>query len=370
MFKKKIFSKFYKLIKIFIFFSFYKKIEKIIKANETKNIDIKKIFFNGPISYNFYKIPNGRIYSTTVHDTAFILDKNLIEETSFQYRYDKNDRIFNAESKENIVFKNGTPNFLKKINGSVFSLLCGGAGKNNYWHWIFDVLPRIGIFEKSNLKIKPNYYLLPSLSKKYQKESLIGLKIFPSTFINGERYKHIMCDNLIAVDHPVNFENNPSKSILDIPYWIIDWLRKKYIKKNYKNLNTPKKIFIDSESNPLLRRIINNEEVKNILIKLDFKIISLSKLKFQDQIKLFRNANFIIGLHGAGFANMVFSKPNTKIIEIASYKSGDVILNLAKKCKLNYKRIIEKNLSYSLKFQNSHINVDITKLKKLILSYT
>ena len=367
--KKKL-QRYYNYVKYFIFKLFYGKIKTFVYAKKNKTITIKKIFLKISKSYQIYIIPKGRLYSDTVNDTAFLLNKSLIREPSFQYRFRKNLNIVNGSVYENFVIRNGTPNLIKKIEGSVFSLLTGGAGKNNYWHWIFDVLPRIGIFEKSNLKIKPNYYLLPSLSKKYQKESLIGLKIFPSTFINGERYKHIMCDNLIAVDHPVNFENNPSKSILDIPHWIIDWLRKKYIKKNYKNLNTPKKIFIDSESNPLLRRIINNEEVKNILIKLDFKIISLSKLKFQDQIKLFRNANFIIGLHGAGFANMVFSKPNTKIIEIASYKSGDVILNLAKKCKLNYKRIIEKNLSYSLKFQNSHINVDITKLKKLILSYT
>ena len=39
------------------------------------------------------------------------------------------------------------------------------------------------------------------------------------------------------------------------------------------------------------------------------------------------------------------------------------------KCKLNYKRIIEKNTLPTLNYQNSHIIVNLSKLKKLILSY-
>ena len=83
---------------------------------------------------------------------------------------------------------------------------------------------------------------------------------------------------------------------------------------------------------------------------------------------MFNNANFIIGLHGAGFANMIFSKQDTKIIEIASNTSGYAIRNLAKKCGLNYNKIIASNISTKLKHQNAHILVDAYKLKKLILS--
>tara|TARA_B100000780_G_C21060513_1_gene426220 strand:- start:120 stop:1229 length:1110 start_codon:yes stop_codon:yes gene_type:complete len=368
MFKKKIFSKFYKLIKIFIFFSFYKKIEKIIKANETKNIDIKKIFFNGPISYNFYKIPNGRIYSTTVHDTAFILDKNLIEETSFQYRYDKNDRIFNAESKENIVFKNGTPNFLKKINGSVFSLLCGGAGKNNYWHWIFDVLPKIGILEKLNLNHEPDFFLLPSLSRNYQKETFDGLGILSKKLLDGEKFKHITSNNILTVDHPNVFNNNASQSITDMPVWIIDWLRKKFIKEDNLNTQFSKKIYIDrnKEKNNKHRKIINSDEVRKLLTSFGFESITLSEHTFEQQVKIFQNADSIVGLHGAGFANIVFSNPGTKLLEIQTLTAGNACANLAKKCKLNYQNIIEKNVSPILKHQNSQLIVNLSNLKKKI----
>ena len=48
---------------------------------------------------------------------------------------------------ENIVFQKGTPKLKKKLKGSVFSLLTGGGGNENYWHWLFDVLPRFKILE-------------------------------------------------------------------------------------------------------------------------------------------------------------------------------------------------------------------------------
>ena len=369
--KKKLFLNGYKNIKYFFFKLFYGKIKKIIIAKKNKKINIEKIYFNNLISYNLYNIPNGRLYSDTTNDTAFILNKSLVKEPSFQFRYKKNLQIINGSTNENFVLKNGTPNLLKKIDGNIFSLLTGGAGKTNYWHWLFDVLPRIGILEKSSYKHKPSYYLLPSTSKKYQTQSLQELKISPANLIDGEKNKHIMCKNLIAVDHPINFKNNPSKSILDIPLWLIIWLRKKYIKTKYTKKNTCKNFFIsrESDSNLSSRKIINNEKLKKYLFSLGFKSIILSNLSFKNQVKMFNNANFIIGLHGAGFANMVFCNPSTKIIEITSHEGGNAISNLAKKCKLNYKKIIEKNITTKLQFQNAHILVDINKLKKTIFSF-
>ena len=38
---------------------------------------------------------------------------------------------------------------LKKINGTTLSLLTGVAGNNNYHHWLYDVLPRLGLCSKA-----------------------------------------------------------------------------------------------------------------------------------------------------------------------------------------------------------------------------
>ena len=161
------------------------------------------------------------------------------------------------------------------------------------------------------------------------------------------------------------------KKFLDKRGYFRETNKKKYIKNYYVNSKLPKKIYINRklDSNISARAIINSKEVESTMKKLGFKSVTLSDLTFKKQVELFKSVNFIVGLHGAGFANMVFSKPGTKIVEITSHHSGDLFLRLAKKCKLNYKRIFEKNVLSSLKFQSSHIAVDINKLKQLILSF-
>ena len=80
---------------------------------------------------------------------------------------------------------------------------------------------------------------------------------------------------------------------------------------------------------------------------------------------MFYNAEEIIGLHGAGFANIVFSKPDTKIIEIRSNTAGDVIKNLATNNKLNYQDIscVPKTINYNN--QLGDIEVNLEELKKI-----
>jgi capsular polysaccharide biosynthesis protein len=156
-----------------------------------------------------------------------------------------------------------------------------------------------------------------------------------------------------------------------MPLWISEWLKKKFIKKNInEKVNFSKKIYIDrgdSISNIKdLRSITNEEEIKKILLQIGFKIIKLGDLHFKEQVLTFNNADVIIGHHGAGFANLVFCKSDTKIIELRNQTAGKMIENLAIKNKLFYKPLnCETNkLDHSNQF--AHINVPIKKLEEFI----
>ena len=100
---------------------------------------------------------------------------------------------------------------------------------------------------------------------------------------------------------------------------------------------------------------------------LGFTIVSLSNFSFKDQVKMFNNAKLIVGLHGSGFANLVFSKPQTKVIELSSKYSGNIFHYLAKTCQLDYNKIVDIS-SQSFKHQDNPIMIDLEKLKRLILS--
>ena len=188
---KKIFQNIFKIISYSLFKIFYKKIEKIANQKNNNEIQVNNIKKNGNFEYQIYTINKGRLYTDRVNDTAVITKNEIVENASFQYRVE-NSKVFNADIKKNIVFSKGTPRLQKKINGSVLSLLTGGGGNDNYWHWLFDVLPRLALCQEIINLEKINYFLLPNNKKKFQKETLDILKINESKQISSENYRHIL----------------------------------------------------------------------------------------------------------------------------------------------------------------------------------
>ena len=234
-------------------------------------------------------------------------------------------------------------------------------------------MPRLALIEKLVNFDEINFFLLPSTDKKFQIESLDLLNISKAKCISSKDYRHILCSELFVTDHPYVVTNDASNDIQNIPIWISDWLKKKYIKSTDIEISKfPKKIFIDrsdsSANTKGLRLITNENEVKNFLIRNDFKPITLGNFHFKDQVKIFNNAEIIIGLHGGGFANLCFCKTGTKVVELQNSTYGKVIENLAKANELNYKSINCELSEYKGYNQFGHINVSINLLKETIES--
>ncbi len=364
---KKFFQDIFKTISYSLFKFLYKKIDKVSDEKNNSEIQINNIKKNVDLKYHLYVVNNGRLYTDRINDTAVIIKNEVIEKVSFQFRV-INSRVYNANIRKNIVFSKGTPRIQKRINGSVLSLLTGGGGNNNYWHWLFDVIPRLAICQEIISLDKINLFLLPSNKNKFQKETLDILKIYENRQISSEDYRHIICDKLYITTHPVAISDDVTKDSQNIPTWVSKWLKKTFLTESNKNF--PKKIFIDrsdSTSNVnYLRTIQNEEEVKNYLSRIGFKIIRLGDYSFKDQVSIFNSADVIAGLHGAGFANIVFSKPNTKIIELKKKShAGKEIENLAKSNNLSYKAL-KFDSPDSHENQFGHINVSIKELEKNI----
>ena len=340
------------------------KIQGIIKPSNDSRIIIKKVNLDENLFYNIFSINSGRLYTDTINDTAFILENKIIEGPSFQLR-----NVKNAKCEENIVFEKGTPRLKKKLQGNVFSLLTGGAGNSNYWHWLFDVLPRLEILSKKENYKKMNYFLFPSLEEKFQNETLDILDINKNKRLSSKIYRHISAKSITAVDHPYVLNNNPSIEIQNIPNWISKWLKNVFLKKLERNKIFPKKIYIDrrdaKSNHKHLRKIINEEQIIALLKEKNFKIISLSELTFVDQVSLFNNIDQVVGLHGAGFANIVFCKPGTKVLELKPDMAGDVIKNLAKTNSLDYSSISISS-DTEIKNQLGLIYIPLEKLRKEI----
>jgi len=72
------------------------------------------------------------------------------------------------------------------------------------------------------------------------------------------------------------------------------------------------------------RRILNEDEVIQLLKAYNFKVIEDIPRAVTEQMTIFQNADFIIGPHGASFTNILWSLPGAHLFELfsATYTPG------------------------------------------------
>jgi capsular polysaccharide biosynthesis protein len=326
-----------------------------------KNKETSKLIKIGSKKYYVAMIKKGRVYTDYVEHVSVIDNNNiLVNKVSHQQI---NGPMF--PPKRNSALTKGTPRLKKKIKGSMLCMIQGASATNNYFHWMFDILPRLKLIKKIKNLRDIDYFYVPEL-KKWQKDTLSIFKIPENKFINSKKYRHIEADLVLATSHPWYSKGYMVSESKNLPSWTINWVAKKFLKFKRKTICN-KKIFIDrSESINKYCQIINNDEVINYLKNLGFSIHKPGQMSFFEQIYLFNNANIIVGAHGAAFTNLIFCKPKTKIIEIIPKLHPSTVNKKISKVKnLNYLPFLTKNLKESEKI-NGDIIVNTGALKKAL----
>ena len=364
---KKILQKIFKTFFQFLFHVFYGKIKTNKKINqiEFKKIEIKKITIENKsydINNSIYEIKNARIYTDTVENVAIIKDNFILPEISYQQiKGELKDVTFNK------VIVSGTTRFKKKFNGNILSLIQGASG-NNYFHFLFDIVTKIKLFEEQYSLKDIDYFYMPGVFD-WQKKIISSFDICDEKLINSQKFRHIEANKIFAVDHPWYNKGYVQEEINNISEWIVHFLRNKFL-KNKKKFNTSDRIFIDrSDSNFNHCKLINNNEIIEFLGKKGFQSYQVSKLDFFEQIYLFNNAKIILGPHGAALSNIIFSEPGLKLIELIPKDHQSV------KCKriseimnFNYQRVnLETKKNDDIKLKGD-MKIEIPLLNEILNS--
>jgi capsular polysaccharide biosynthesis protein len=93
----------------------------------------------------------------------------------------------------------------------------------------------------------------------------------------------------------------------------IEWLRRKVPAP--PSSNPVRRLYI-SRRDAKIRSVTNEAEVEAALGDLGFVTVVPSEHSLSRQVELFRNADIVLGSHGAAFANLAFAKKGTAIIEV------------------------------------------------------
>lgn len=189
------------------------------------------------------------------------------------------------------------------------------AGHTNYWHWLHDTLGRYHLLQLSGFEI--DKYVLPPLTLPFQRETINMLGIPEDKILQLTPGKHVKADQLVLPSVPFNTGTCVK--------WTIEFLRSSFLKENRNvTANHYDRIYISRED-ASWRKVANEGKLMELLTKKGFKKIVLSTLTVEDQINIFASAKVIISTNGAGFANLMFCQPGTKIIQLFTSTSDEFV---------------------------------------------
>ena len=179
---------FYKIVLKKIFDIIYGKISKFDKKYNKDILNVINLKFVNK-NYKFYELIGGRIFTDCNTNVAYITKNNKL--TNFSFQQNKNGL---SSIDHNSVLKYGTPKIKKKLNGNVLSLVQGASG-NNYWHWLFDLLPKVEILSVNKKINLFDYYYVPKLNR-YIVDSLKIYGIKERQLINSQKFKHLKANKI------------------------------------------------------------------------------------------------------------------------------------------------------------------------------
>nr|WP_198160764.1 glycosyltransferase family 61 protein [Pedobacter panaciterrae] len=228
---------------------------------------------------------------------------------------------------------------------------------SEYFHWITDALPRLITIAQSELFNKEYHVILPLFFKTrpYVQQSLdlLGYK----AIYYGPK-KRLKVSKLLTITHTAPTGNYNSE--------IINNLRESFIKN--LQLNPDRLIYI-SRAKANRRKIINENEVIDLLKKYNYEIHCFEDYDFNEQVAIMSQAKSLIGLHGAGLTNMLFMQRGAHVLEFRNENDSqnNCFYALASALDHNYYYLLNKGDKEDTFDVN--INVNIEQLKETIEMY-
>jgi len=195
---------------------------------------------------------------------------------------------------------------LPKEDGPYYLL----AGDTNWYHWLLNFVPRL-------MHIQKFRHEFPELENvKFLVHGNISNNAFSLLNLLGVQSNKIICLDSNAVYRTQGLFVPSFFSGTYLSLNVFNWYRDSIQLSSVPRL-ARKRIIIsrkDAQSGTQRRRVVNEGDLIAALAPLGFEAYDLASLSLEDQIRLFASAEFVLGPHGAGFANMAFCLKGTKAI--------------------------------------------------------
>lgn len=233
------------------------------------------------------------------------------------------------------------------------AILVGGSA--DYYHWLVDHLPRIGIAHKvpalRDLKL-----LVADNLADWQWESLAALGIDRNLIMPVPDNALIQCRALwipTQLSHNTFFHD-----------YVAGWLRRKLLTTEMK-ARPARRLFIRPSANEALT-LASSTELTECLAQLGFEIITPETMGFLDQVRAFAVAEIVVATPQPALTNLLFAPPKALVVEIRTPQSTKTYFkSIAKKQSLRH-HILSTRSDTNGATQEAF--VDIESLRHMILA--
>lgn len=249
-----------------------------------------------------------------INDTCHNIDPNIFFVDGLLYRQKNNVGLLR--------------NNMHHIDSSVESgiMLCGKFS-TNYYHSLFENLCRLILLQECDIPenvpflVDEKVLSVPSFKRIFELLSSNSHREHVA-LCPGKLYR---CNKLYSFDHinkipPHLLDSNKNKGLLVYDPSLMLKV-KNHLLSSMSDRSLPKRIFITRKKTK--SRHFNETEVFNILKKYGFEEVSPEKYTFEEQMKLFHDAEWIIGGSGAAMTNLLFCSSNCNIICFRSSFVGE-----------------------------------------------
>lgn len=230
---------------------------------------------------------------------------------------------------------------------------------NNYYHWLIETLPRLSILELAGYKAKNTKLLMPPVGSR---PAFVG----DSLALVGWH------ENQDCLDSGVYTASNLIVPSLTSPRsrispFAANWLREKILRSSNPSISEKdeysyERIYISRDDAPT-RHVKNSVEMDELIKKFGFVKVTMSGKSVYEQAKLFASAKYIIGIHGAALANIIFCNKGVKFLEV--FMGGlftKAFFNLSRDREMLYGCFLAENLDNNLFVDTAKLNILMLKM--------
>jgi capsular polysaccharide biosynthesis protein len=240
------------------------------------------------------ELPNGRILGP--HRAVITGAGDLLWELSLYFG--------TTNPRQHPLFLSPFPGAPHEVKGRLGVL--ASRGDRNYYHFLIDVLPRLGVLAQAAEIDMPEQWYVPATSP-FQLELLDLMGITADRRINSDEIGHVRAETLVVpgLASVVKEKNTP---------WMVEFLRQRLLPNVEPTERRP--VYITRSAGTNNRAVTNEPELIALLTARGFDVVDPGALSVVDQIRIFASSSIIVSPHGAALANLVFASPGCHVIEL------------------------------------------------------